>query len=79
MPSMRPDRMRLFGGALNLFGRPKIRRVRCPVFRDASLIAGKDLRAELRSRSVFRVLGTSALFVALVLAAAARIFCRRDF
>jgi hypothetical protein len=39
----------------------------------------QDTEAELRSRSVWWVMGTSLVFEASVLAIAAFIFCRRDF
>lgn len=41
--------------------------------------ADRVVREEIESRSLWYVLGTSLIFELVVLAAAARIFCRRDF
>jgi hypothetical protein len=48
-----------------------------PGWADPEVIA--EAQAEMRSRSVWWVIGTSLLFEAVVLAAAACVFCRRDY
>lgn len=47
--------------------------------RGPSVDAQREMQAELRSRSIWWIVGTSLVFESIMLAIAAWIFCRRDF